>query len=95
MKKIIGFTVLSFLFVGLVSLKNHQDDEKYYSVADLKKIYSSGDVSKWPKPTVDSSVVNFHDLKFLLSIYFLFYQRMKSFQPTDYQLFRDICNHRQ
>ncbi|HRB71676.1 cytochrome c peroxidase [Flavobacterium sp. WV_118_3] len=70
MKKIIGFTVLSFLFVGLVSLKNHQDDEKYYSVADLKKIYSSGDVSKWPKPTVDSSVVNFQDLGVLPKVTF-------------------------
>ena len=70
MKKIIGLTFLSFLFVGLVSLQNHTDDEKYSSISELKKIYSGGDMAKWPKANVDSTVINFQDLGVLPKVPF-------------------------
>ena len=34
----------------------------YYSIDELRKIYSSGKPETWPTPTVDSSVINFKEI---------------------------------
>lgn len=53
MKKTVVFLILgSFLF--LVSFI--QQEEKALDIALLRKLYSSGDVSKWPKPHIDDAV---------------------------------------
>lgn len=54
------------LFIALISFKGiNPTDPEYYSIQDLKKRYSSGDVSQWPAPTIDSTVVDFKDLAVL------------------------------
>ena len=71
MKKTFGLLFILFLFISLVSWRNYiPSDETYYSIPELKELYSSGDKSKWPKPTIDSSVVNFQDLGVLPNVEF-------------------------
>lgn len=69
MKKIIGFVFLGILFIGLVSLQNPTDDT-YYSIPELKKLYSSGDASQWPKATIDSLATDFIDIGVLPKVVF-------------------------
>jgi len=58
--KILSFGVVSFAL--LAAGKLDFNNEPYYSISDLKKLYSSGDPSTWPKPTLDSTVVNFREI---------------------------------
>ncbi|PQA54950.1 cytochrome-c peroxidase [Siphonobacter curvatus] len=39
------------IFIGLTAFQHE------YSVDELRQLYSSGDVSRWPKPEIDSSVL--------------------------------------
>ena len=58
--KIAAFAICSLILTaaGNVSL----NAEEYYSIDDLRKIYSSGDPSTWPKPSIDSTIVNFKEI---------------------------------
>ncbi len=50
------------VLLGL-SCKDEQVNDDYESIANLRNLYSSGDPTKWPKPNLDSSVVeNFQDI---------------------------------
>jgi len=40
------------------AFKSNQIIDQGYTIQDLRTIYSSGDQSKWPTPTVDASVLN-------------------------------------
>lgn len=63
MKKISGLLCIILAFTSLISWKNYlPSDEKYYSISELKKLYSSGDKSKWPKPLLDSTIIDFEDI---------------------------------
>jgi len=63
MKKTSGFVFILVLFISLASWQNYiPSDETYYSLSELKKLYSSGDKSKWPKPLLDSTVTDFEDI---------------------------------
>jgi len=63
MKNTYGFILILILFLSLASWQNYiPSDETYYSLSELKKLYSSGDKSKWPKPLLDETVVNFQEL---------------------------------
>lgn len=66
MKKTIVFLVLgSFLF--LVSFI--QQEEEAPDIALLRKLYSSGDVSKWPRPNIDDEVkAGFKDIGVLQKV---------------------------
>lgn len=71
MKKKSVLILLLLLSITLVSVRNYNtDNDTYYSIAELKKLYSSGDHSKWPKPTIDSTVVDFEDLGVLPNVVF-------------------------
>jgi cytochrome c peroxidase len=52
---------IGFLFaagiIGCASLIEQKKTEETYDLKKLREIYSSGDVSKWPKPGIDASVV--------------------------------------
>ena len=57
MKKIlplfaIGATTLFYAF------NSNKIIDQGYTITDLRALYSSGDQSKWPTPTVDESVLN-------------------------------------
>ncbi|MBQ0117618.1 MAG: cytochrome-c peroxidase [Flavobacterium sp.] len=71
MKRIVTLLAIGICSASLLSIKykNH-DDPTYYSIEELRKLYSSGDVSLWPKATIDSSVVNFKEIGILGSIPF-------------------------
>lgn len=58
--KLAAFAVSALVLTaaGTISLK----EEKYYTVDELRKLYSSGDTSVWPKPTLDSTIVNFKEI---------------------------------
>jgi cytochrome c peroxidase len=71
MKKISALIILLLLSITLISLRNYNpNDDTYYSISELKKRYSSGDHTKWPKATIDSSVVNFEDIGVLPKVTF-------------------------
>ncbi|MFH7000350.1 cytochrome-c peroxidase [Flavobacterium sp. FlaQc-57] len=71
MKKKSALIILLLLSITLVSVRNYNPDNgTYYSIAELKKMYSSGDHSKWPKATIDSSVVDFEDIGVLPDVVF-------------------------
>lgn len=67
-KLIIGF----FLFMSLLSVKyiTSSTQEKHYSVDELRKLYSSTDISKYPKAEIDSTVINFQELGVLPPVAF-------------------------
>jgi len=63
MKKTYRLLLILILFISLISWRDYlPSDEKYYSISELKKLYSSGDKSQWPKPLIDSSVTDFEDI---------------------------------
>lgn len=55
MKKAIPLLALGVTF-SLMALKPNQSIDPGYSIDELRNLYSSGDQSKWPTPTVDSAV---------------------------------------
>ena len=55
MKKAIPFLALGVTFTFL-AFKSNKVVDQGYSIDDLRALYSSGDQSKWPTPTVDASV---------------------------------------
>jgi cytochrome c peroxidase len=55
MKKAIPFLALGISFTFL-ALKPNQVVDQGYTIDQLRTLYSSGDQTKWPKPTVDASV---------------------------------------
>lgn len=66
--KIAAFAVVSLVLTaaGRISF----GEEKYYSIDELRKLYSSGNTSVWPKPHVDTTVVNFQEIGALGAIPF-------------------------
>ncbi|SUJ07879.1 Cytochrome c551 peroxidase precursor [Sphingobacterium spiritivorum] len=40
----------------LIAAFSTQDLQEEYSLSELRRLYSSGDISKWPKPHIDESV---------------------------------------
>lgn len=71
MKKNFVPIILLLLSITLVSVRNYDPGNgHYYTIAELKKLYSSGDHSKWPKATVDSTVVDFEDIGVLPNVTF-------------------------
>jgi cytochrome c peroxidase len=69
MKKCLFITTV--LLAVLYSFRYNPID-KGYSIDDLKQLYSSGDSSKWPAPTLDSLVIaqGFEDLGVLPAVEF-------------------------
>ncbi|MDN6342405.1 MAG: hypothetical protein L0J49_01915 [Lactococcus lactis] len=62
-----------FIYLCLATLIfscDKTEDKAYHSIAELKEVYSSGDKDNWPKPTVDSMVVDFQDIGVLPDIKF-------------------------
>ena len=55
MKKAIPFLALGVTFTFL-AFKSNKVVDQGYTIDDLRALYSSGDQSKWPTPTVDASV---------------------------------------
>ncbi|AWM12431.1 cytochrome-c peroxidase [Flavobacterium sediminis] len=69
--KTIKIIVLLATFTALLSLRSKSEsDEKYYSLAELRMLYSSGDITKYPRPEVDSTVINFQELGTLPPVVF-------------------------
>jgi len=63
MQKGIVFIGIIATALGLMSIKyKNANDPVYYSMDELRKIYSSGNPKTWPIATVDSNVVNFQDI---------------------------------
>lgn len=58
--KLAAFAISTLILTaaGNISLK----EEKYYSANELRKLYSSGDNSLWPKATLDSTIINFKEI---------------------------------
>lgn len=70
MKKIKIIALLAG-FITLLSLRSKSEsDEIYYSISELRKLYSSGDITKYPKAEVDSSVINFQEIGVLPPVVF-------------------------
>ncbi|PHR88208.1 MAG: cytochrome-c peroxidase [Leeuwenhoekiella sp.] len=60
-------TLSKILIAGLailsLSCKHHSETQEYQSLAELRKLYATGDPSLWPNPNLDSSVVEgFEDI---------------------------------
>ncbi|MCH4552694.1 cytochrome-c peroxidase [Aestuariibaculum lutulentum] len=51
-----NITLLIIVFVLVTSCNNISKDENYIDITQLKTAYSSGDISKWPKPNLDSTI---------------------------------------
>lgn len=69
--KTIKIIALLATFTALLSLRSKSEsDEKYYSLAELRMLYSSGDITKYPRPKVDSTVINFQELGTLPPVVF-------------------------
>ena len=67
------FKILSFGFITFALIaagKLDFNNEPYYSISELKKLYSSGDPSTWPKATLDSTVIDFKDIGVLPEMQF-------------------------
>ena len=58
--KFIGILGSSFVLFAAGNYSFTTSD--YYSIDDLRKLYSSGDNTSWPKPTVDSTVINYREI---------------------------------
>lgn len=51
------FLLLSIVIFGIYGFINTEDpDSEYTSIEELRKAYSSGDYSKWPKPVLDATI---------------------------------------
>lgn len=61
---------LPILFIVLVSLRNYQSDPEYYTIAELRALYSSGNPKSWPRATIDSAVVGFQEIGVLPEMVF-------------------------
>ncbi len=48
--------ILGLIFLNL-SCKHQSETQEYQSLAELRKLYASGDPAIWPNPNLDSSVV--------------------------------------
>ncbi len=71
MKKIIGLASGILFTLALMSIKyKDHNDPIYYSVDQLRALYSSGDPKSWPSATVDSTVLNFQDIGVLPPVKF-------------------------
>lgn len=68
MQKGIIFTGIIGVAVTLMSIKyKNANDPIYYSIENLRKLYSSGDPKTWPAATIDSNTVNFQEIGALQS----------------------------
>lgn len=68
-------TILLFMaFIVLYGCKKNQenknDTKSYYTLQELRDLYSSGDQKKWPEPSLDSSIVGFKELGVLPQVKF-------------------------
>lgn len=71
MKNFFKLSALFVLFLGLLSMRNFEkSNDTYYSISELRKLYSSGDQSKWPIPLVDSTVIGFKEIGSLPKVKF-------------------------
>ena len=70
MKRIFGVLSLLAVTFTTVSLRQEKNDDTYYTIPQLKQLYSSGNPSLWPKPTVDSAVIDFQDIGVLPDVTF-------------------------
>lgn len=66
MKKLLFLMLMSVL----LSCSNSVKKKEYYSISELKALYSSGNKENWPKPTLDSSVVDFEEIGSLPEVEF-------------------------
>lgn len=71
MKKILPFVGLGCLAIFL-AYTPHTAVDQGYTIDQLKSLYSSGDQSKWPTPTIDQSVLDegFEDIGSLGAVQF-------------------------
>lgn len=53
-----GLATLILIAAGKIDFNT----DPYYSVSELRKLYSSGDTSIWPKASLDSTVVGFKEI---------------------------------
>ncbi len=53
-------------FISIIAIfaftKKSEKEPEYHSIDELRKVYSSGDITSWPKATVDSSVAHFKEI---------------------------------
>lgn len=71
MKSYLKISGLTAVLIGLISFRglNHNDPD-YYTIEELRAMYSSGNPQTWPKATLDSTVVNFQDIGALPAMQF-------------------------
>ncbi len=70
-KNYTGLSLLVLIIFILLSFRNNDfSNDNYYSISELKILYSSGDKNKWPKPVLDSTVINFEDIGVLPEVVF-------------------------
>lgn len=63
MKLPLKISLYSLVLIGLISFRHlDPNDPNYYSIAELRAMYSSGNSENWPKAHVDSTVVNFREI---------------------------------
>lgn len=68
-KKITFTSLILFASVLLFSFITRNNNEAINDIATLRKLYSSGDYTQWPKPTLDSiAAINFRDIGNLDSV---------------------------
>ncbi|WP_167597624.1 cytochrome-c peroxidase [Leeuwenhoekiella sp. ZYFB001] len=54
-------SVWCLVLLCLSSCKETKQEE-YFSIAELREVYASGDPQRWPAPNLDSSIVNFQEI---------------------------------
>lgn len=62
--------IFYFCLATLIFSCNQTEKKEYYSIAELKEVYSSGNKENWPKPHLDSQVVNFQEIGVLSDLIF-------------------------
>lgn len=62
--------IFYFCLATLIFSCDQSKKKEYYSIAELKEIYSSGNKENWPEPHIDSQVVNFQEIGVLPDLVF-------------------------
>lgn len=62
--------IFYFCLATLIFSCNQTEKKEYYSITELKEVYSSGNKENWPKPHLDSQVVNFQEIGVLPDLVF-------------------------
>lgn len=70
-KSLIFFYIILMIIYGCQENQKEKNNSKgYYTLKELRDLYSSGDIKKWPKPLLDSSITGFKELGVLPPVKF-------------------------